>query len=259
LLQAEVNGVNLFYDRLGIGEPLVLIHGLGERIEGWEFQRTLAEHFELIIPDLRGFGKTRAPQNQDITINAMAQDIVALLDHLSIRKAHILGFSMGGMVAQEIYKINPEKIDTLILASTLFYVPKWLKKLLLLSNKRIIHHLTVEKFKAFATSKCLYDKSNEHIQKVMPIWSDHLDGFLPGLMACFEIDYRKTLKKITVPTLVISCNNDRICLPFNQIIMHKLIPSSNLYRIKEAGHMGKIEKSEEFNSAVINFLNNVSA
>jgi 3-oxoadipate enol-lactonase len=254
LNQVSVNGVDLHYDRMGSGEPLVLIHGLGERKEGWKFQQSFAEHFDLIIPDLRGFGNTRCSEGQEISINAFARDIVALLDHLNIEKAHILGFSMGGMTAQEIFKIHPEKVKTLILANTLFYVPGWLKKFLLWSNRKFIATLTLEKFHTGATMKCLYNQSDEMIQKVTPIWSEHLEGTESGLNECLQIDYRETLKTINVPTLVISCSNDKICPAFNQKRMHKLIPNSMIYTIKEAGHVGKIEKQEEFNSVVLDFL-----
>jgi 3-oxoadipate enol-lactonase len=258
MFYATVNGVNVYYDRLGSGEPLVLIHGLGERKEGWKFQYSLADQFDLIIPDLRGFGKTSYEENQEIGINAFAKDIVRLLDQLGISKAHILGFSMGGMVAQEIYQIHPEKVKSLILANTLFYVPKWLKKLLLRSNQKYISNLTIEKFQLGATSRCLYEKNETAVQRVMPIWSEHLDGFLSGLHACLEINYWKTLKTIKVPTLIISCQQDKICPAFNQKIMHILIPISKMYTIKNAGHVGKIEKPEEFNGAVLNFLNEVT-
>lgn len=259
MYQATVNGVNIYYDRMGSGEPLVLIHGLGERKDGWKFQYQLADQFDLIIPDLRGFGKTRCSEDQEISINAFARDITILLDQLGLSKVHILGFSMGGMVAQEIYKIHPEKVASLILANTLFYVPKWIKKILLLSNMKYIGNLTVEKFQYGATSRCIHDKNEAAVETVMPIWSEHLDGFFSGLNACLDIDYRQTLKTINVPTLIISCQQDKICPPFNQKIMHKLIRNSKIYTIKEAGHVGKIEKTEEFNRVVLEFLRKESA
>lgn len=254
MYQASVNGISLHYDRLGNGEPLVLIHGLGERKEGWKFQHMLAEHFDLIIPDLRGFGETRCSEGQEITIKEFANDIVGLLDVLGIGQAHILGFSMGGMTAQEICKSYPERVKSLILANTLFYVPKWVKKFLLWSNRNYINNLNLENFQMGATLRCLYNQSEENIQKVMPIWSEHLDGTLAGLNECLQIDYRKTLKGINVPTLVISCKNDKICPAFNQKRMHKLIPNSLIYTITEAGHEGRIEKTEEFNRVVLDFL-----
>ena len=253
MYQALINGTNLSYDRMGSGEPLVLIHGLGEQKEGWQFQHRFADYFDVIIPDLRGFGKTKCPEGEEISINAFARDIVSLLDHLAIKDAHILGFSMGGIISQEIYKISPEKVKSFILASTIFYIPTWLEKLLSLSNKKYAT-MTVEQFKSEATLRCLYDKSDEMVQKVMPNWSNHLDGFLASWKACIHIDYRETLKKINVPTLIISCQNDKICPSFLQKRMHQLIPNSKRYLIKKAGHVAKIEKNEEFNRVVLNFL-----
>jgi 3-oxoadipate enol-lactonase len=253
LYHAAVNGVNLCYERFGSGAPLVLIHGLGERKEGWKFQHTFAEHFDLIIPDLRGFGETKCLEGQEITINTFAKDIVALLEHLEIKEAHICGFSMGGIISQEIYKIHPEKVKSIILANTIFYVPKWLEKLLLFWKKKY-ENMTVEQYKSDATLGCLHVKSDIMIQNVMPIWSKHLNGFLEAWKACLQIDYRKTLKQINVPTLVIACQKDKVCRTYNQKIMNKLIPNSKIYMIKDAGHVGKIEKAEEFNRAILNFL-----
>jgi 3-oxoadipate enol-lactonase len=254
--QALVNGVHLFYDRLGSGEPLVLIHGLGERKEGWKFQHPLGEHFDLIIPDLRGFGRTKCPDGQEISINAFAKDIAALLDHLGIKEAHICGLSMGGMVSQELYKLYPEKVKSLILASSAAYVPKWLAKFLLFLNEKKYQNMTVDQYVPNATLRCVYDKSEDMIQTGNAIWSEHLDGFLPAWKECLQIDYRETLKTIHVPALIIACQKDRILPAYNQKQMHKLIPTSKLHMIKKAGHAGKIEKPGEFNSALLDFLLN---
>ncbi|SEN71362.1 Pimeloyl-ACP methyl ester carboxylesterase [Mesobacillus persicus] len=254
MYQAFVNGINLHYDRLGSGEPLVLIHGLGERKEGWKFQHELAEHFDLIIPDLRGFGKTECPEGEEITINVFAKDVVGLLDHLGIKEAHICGLSMGGIVSQEIYQIHPEKVKSFILASSISYVPNWLEKLLLFIREKRYQNMTYNQYTSKATLSCLYDHSDETVQKVIPAWSEHLDGFLPAWKATLKIDYRETLKKIDVPTLIIACQNDKILPTFCQKQMHKLIPNSKLHMIKKAGHVGKIEKAEEFNTVVLDFL-----
>ena len=187
------------------------------------------------------------------SIEGLSTTVISLLDKLQIERFSLLGFSMGGIISQEIYKISPEKVKSFILASTIFYIPTWLEKLLSLSNKKYAK-MTVEQFKEEATLRCLYDKSDEMIQKVMPNWSSHLDGFLPSWKACIHIDYRETLKNIKVPTLIISCQNDKICPSFMQKIMHKLIPNSKRYLIKKAGHVAKIEKNEEFNRVVLNFL-----
>ncbi|MCM2534306.1 alpha/beta fold hydrolase [Neobacillus pocheonensis] len=90
------------YLRMGCGDPLVLIHGLGGIKENWNKQFVLSEHYELIIPDLRGHGENLTLDG--ITINNFAKDILSLLNELNIQKAHICGLSMGGTVTQEIYR-----------------------------------------------------------------------------------------------------------------------------------------------------------
>jgi len=254
MYHALVNGVELHYDRLGRGEPLVLIHGLGERKEGWKFQHSFAEHFDLIIPDLRGFGKSKCPEGEEITINAFARDVIALLDQLGIKEAHICGLSMGGIISQEIYKIAPEKVKSFILASSVSYVPKWLEKVMLLLNDKRYQNMTLEQYIPKATLSCLHDHSEETVQKVTPLWSQHLDGFYHAWRACLQIDYRETLKEISVPTLVIACQKDKILPTYCQKQMHKLIPNARLHMIKKAGHVGKVEKVDEFNRVALNFL-----
>jgi pimeloyl-ACP methyl ester carboxylesterase len=103
------------YLHFGNGAPLVLIHGLGEVKEGWQSQFELADQYELIIPDLRGHGE--CTKTEGISIPNFASDVIALLIELKIESAHILGLSMGGAVAQEIYRQAPANIFLKTLSS----------------------------------------------------------------------------------------------------------------------------------------------
>jgi pimeloyl-ACP methyl ester carboxylesterase len=89
----QVSTTGIPYLHFGSGEPLVLIHGLGEVKEGWQSQYELSEYYELVIPDLRGHGEYRSLEG--ISIEAFAKDVIGLLHELSIESAHILGLSMG--------------------------------------------------------------------------------------------------------------------------------------------------------------------
>jgi pimeloyl-ACP methyl ester carboxylesterase len=91
---ARISKMGVPYLHLGKGEPLVLIHGLGEVKEGWEDQFELADQYELTISDLRGHGE--CSKADSITIRQFASDIIGLLKELGIINAHILGLSMGG-------------------------------------------------------------------------------------------------------------------------------------------------------------------
>ena len=107
-----------YYEEAGRGEPLVLIRGLGSDLQAWALQvPALAKHFRVITYDNRGAGRTNAP-DKPYSIDGMADDLAALLDELNIAKASVLGYSMGGMVAQEFALKYPNKLDKLILLGT---------------------------------------------------------------------------------------------------------------------------------------------
>jgi pimeloyl-ACP methyl ester carboxylesterase len=111
----KVNDVRLYHEVRGSGPPLVLITGLGASLWLWEEQLpALAEHFTTIAFDNRGVGRSEAPEGP-YTIVQMADDVAGLLDALGIERAHVLGFSMGGFVAQEFALRHPHR---LVLAAT---------------------------------------------------------------------------------------------------------------------------------------------
>lgn len=108
----------MYYEVYGNGEPLVLIHGLGLASSRWENQiPVFSQKYQVIVFDNRGVKQTDAP-NSPYSTEEMADDTVALLQALNITKAHILGFSMGGMIAQYIAIKYPEIVNSLILIST---------------------------------------------------------------------------------------------------------------------------------------------
>ncbi len=107
-----------YYEEAGSGDPLVLIMGLGGDLQGWALTApALAKHFRVITYDNRGAGRTSAP-DKPYSIEGMADDLAALLDELKISKAHIVGYSMGGMIAQEFALKYPGKVDRLVLLAS---------------------------------------------------------------------------------------------------------------------------------------------
>jgi len=114
----KIDGINMAYDVAGQGEPLVLIMGPGGTRQSWFFQkRAFAKHFKVITFDNRGIGKSDRP-DEPYTIMTLADDTVGLMNHLGIDKAHVLGVSGGGRVAQEVAINYPERVIKLVLAST---------------------------------------------------------------------------------------------------------------------------------------------
>ena len=112
--------ISMFYKTLDEGEPLLLIHGLGSDHRGWEFQdKALAAHFQVIIPDLRGHGKTQVDElGMMIPADTFADDLAALLQYLGHADTHVVGHSLGGIIAQSFVLKYPEQVRRLVLMGT---------------------------------------------------------------------------------------------------------------------------------------------
>lgn len=254
MVKARVSNSGVPYLRFGNGEPLVLIHGLGEVKEGWNSQYDLADEFELIIPDLRGHGE--CTKTEGITIPNFAADIIGLLKELEIESVHILGFSMGGAVAQDIYRQAPSLCRSLILVSTFHFFPKRLRRLLFKSRKTKFESLLKEgKQKTGAAHLALYSWSEENIEKFSQYFQPKPHIFLKSLKACLQVNNMRLLPKIKVPTLIIGGQYDSILPVWIQLCMHKLIPHSKFIIIRDTGHIAKLEATHQFNRLLRKFLN----
>jgi len=113
-----VENIEIYYEEYGQGPPLVMILGLGQDITTWQFQiPALSQHVRLIVFDNRDAGKSSRCSDNYTTAD-MARDVLGLMDYLEIDRAHILGTSMGGMIAQHAALTAPRRLSSLILAST---------------------------------------------------------------------------------------------------------------------------------------------
>ncbi|WP_209123733.1 alpha/beta fold hydrolase [Alkalihalobacillus sp. BA299] len=252
MYKVNVNNVTVHYQRLGNGTPLVLIHGLGEIKEGWVDQHELANEYDLIIPDLRGHGESETYEG--ISIKNFAHDVIGLLDELRIENAHICGLSMGGTVAQEIYRQAPGRCRSLILVSTFHYAPKTLGRYFLKFKKLRGKLLTPKMQREVAARTCLYDWDSEKANKFFQFYNPKPNSYRKSMEACLGIDNRKLLPTIKVPTLIIGCQYDTVVPLWIQIMMHESIPHSELVIFKNVGHIAKLEDTEKFNRTLRSFL-----
>ncbi|MEE8470206.1 MAG: alpha/beta hydrolase [Dehalococcoidia bacterium] len=120
---ARIGDINVYYETYGEGQPLLLIAGLGADLTGWILQiPEFSRKYRVIVFDSRGSGRTDAP-DMPYSIEMLADDTAGLLDALGVEKAHILGLSMGGCIAQELALKYPQRVKGLILAATLARLP----------------------------------------------------------------------------------------------------------------------------------------
>nr|WP_263328270.1 alpha/beta hydrolase [Neobacillus sp. Marseille-Q6967] len=240
------------YLRLGAGEPLVFIHGLGEIKEGWSNQFEFADQYDLIIPDLRGHGEYDSPG--EISIQHFAQDIISLLKGLNIENAHICGLSMGGMVAQEIFRQAPEICRSLMLVSTYHYAPKRLGDLFLKYRKARAESLPLHVQKDIAAKVCLYSWTDKNFEEFSKFYKPNKEFYLKSMKACLEVNNICLLPQINVPTLIIGGQYDSVTPVWIQLLMHKQIKHSEFVIFKNTGHIAKLEAKDAFNQVLRSFL-----
>ncbi|PGY11035.1 alpha/beta hydrolase [Bacillus sp. AFS031507] len=240
------------YLRFGEGEPLVFIHGLGEVKEGWNNQFEFADQYDLIIPDLRGHGEYIT--NEKISIPHFARDIVNLLKELHIESAHICGLSMGGMVAQEIYRQAPQMCRSLMLVSTFHFVPKSLARLIV--NYRRVRSLSMNPSlpKDIAARISLNSWQGKIYEDFQKFYKPNHEVFLKSVKACLEVNNLNLLPKIKVPTLIMGSQYDSVIPVWMQLLMHKKIRHSEFVIIRNTGHIAKLEQKDSFNRILRNFL-----
>jgi 3-oxoadipate enol-lactonase len=264
---AYVNGINIYYQVHGEGEPLLLIQGFGSGHEGWFFQtRAFKKHYQTIIFDNRGIGRTDR-SSVPFTIETMAEDTVGLMDHLGISCAHILGMSLGGIVAQEIAISYPERLVKLVLACTSYgeggskddVHPELLRALGVgegsngLNLGDVDFHRSVETVVSLSFNRKLYRMiltplSVSHLQSV------GVEGHIAQMEAVAGHSTLDRLHMIMAPTLVVAGTGDRMISPrFSEVIAGR-IPGARFLKLDGGSHALNIEMRSEFNQAVLSFL-----
>ena len=116
--RARIGEIEINYEEYGEGPPLLMILGLGQDIQTWGLQtEAFSEHFRLILFDNRDSGKSSRCISE-YTTETMARDVIGLMDYVGIERAHLLGTSLGGIIAQQVALLAPERVIRLILVST---------------------------------------------------------------------------------------------------------------------------------------------
>ncbi|MFN0146896.1 MAG: alpha/beta fold hydrolase [Dehalococcoidia bacterium] len=250
-----------YYEEAGSGEPLLMIMGLSGDLQAWALQvPTLARRYRVITYDNRGAGRTSAP-DKPYSIKQMADDAVALLDSLGIARAHVLGFSMGGYIAQELVAAHPERAEKLILLATApcidgygkVVVGNWINvRRSNMSREQIVRYTS-----QFLYSPELLDDPERYERAVQNnlanpyAQQDH--AFIRQAQAVLAFDARDRLPAVKSPSLVLVGKDDILVPPRNSEKLAKLIPGAAMKTLS-GGHLGCIEYPHEYNDAIAEFL-----
>jgi pimeloyl-ACP methyl ester carboxylesterase len=253
--------ITTYYEEAGSGTPLLLIMGIGGDLQGWALQAPeLAKHFRVITYDNRGAGRSSSP-DRPYSIRQMADDACALLDALGIAKAHVLGFSMGGYIAQELALAAPDRVEKLILLATAPSVDGFgravVRSLMDIRRSNMSREQVVRAMAPFLYSPDLLDDEDRFERAVLNSVNNPYAqtdvGFLRQAEAILGWDGADRASGIKSPALVVVGQEDVLVPPRNSEKLAKLLPSATL-KVLSGGHIGCIEYPSEYNEAFIEFL-----
>jgi pimeloyl-ACP methyl ester carboxylesterase len=271
---AKVGANELFYEAHGEGDPLLLIMGLAADSTAWLFQvPELARHYRTIVFDNRGVGRSSKPRGP-YTIHEMADDAAGLLDVIGIERAHVVGVSMGGMIAQELTLRHPKRVRGLVLGCTFPEPDAEAERQRQFSLARFGGRVTASGETEIDVSAVdplmlfqhllprVFNQSfiDRELPKLLQIFGGALQyGFsLEAILGQVEaiMGHRATdrLREITAPTLVITGDADLLVSPANSDVLARSIPGAKLVKIPGGSHGFNFETPDVFNRAVIDFL-----
>ncbi len=264
---AEVNGIRIAYGVRGSGPPLVLIMGyrLGSLAWPLDFIETLAARFTVVVLDNRGTGTSDKPTS-GYEISNMARDVAGLLDHLEIARANVLGYSMGGAIAQEFVRQFPDRVLALALCATMCGGPRSVYASP--SVVRVMRELDGLKPEEIARRIWAVTYSPGYLENHRELAEDQMRREITAptplhaadlqYQAFAEFDCSKALPHIKVPTLVMTGDLDELVSPQNSKFIASLIPGASLIVIPGCGHRMMWEATDECVGFVTEFLTGVA-
>ena len=260
--RCQLAEVDLFYTEKGQGEPLIFLNGLSGDHLYWMGQlRVFSKHFRCLALDNRDVGQSHSPQTSYTTAN-MAADVLGLMERLELPPAHVVGLSLGGMIAQEVALTAPERVKSLILVDTLAGADDWFRGTL----------------EAFELIRRQVADTGTFFEAILPWWvswrflaqservtwlrwllrqnpyPQPLDNFLRQLNATRRHDVLSRAHQIACPTLVLVGADDAVCPPRYSEQLRERLPQASLTVVPGVGHALPFEDPAKFTALVAEFL-----
>ena len=257
----EANGQTLYYEEHGEGEPLLCVMGLAADTLAWALQvPAFSPRHRTVIFDNRDVGRSSMAEDP-YEVSDMAADSLALADALELDSFHLLGVSMGGAIAQEVALTAPDRVRTLTLAVTFAAGGAWARALSRSWGSRV-QQLTYEQHVDELMLLNLSERFFENEEAVtwlrgLMLENPHPqppEAFARQLDASSRHNTRDRLASLSLPVHVIGAEQDILVPVWKSRELAELIPGAELTVIEGSPHGATLERAEEFNAAVLDFI-----
>ena len=265
----ESNGISIYYETKGSGDPLMMINGWGGNLDSWGAHMIdlLAEKYHVIMMDNRGTGRSDKP-DIPYTMDMMAADVKGVLDSLGIEKAHVMGFSMGGAITQTFGMNYPETVKSLVVCGasaggehSISSDPQVQMDLALIANplpEMTQRDVTVKLLYLLYSKK--YVEANLEALVADETYSDYPTPSFALMNQSAAIGTMSTydhLPEMKMPVLVITGGDDKLVPAQNSEKIASRIPKSKLVILPGCGHGFLKQKTDEAVAHILEFLEEV--
>ena len=262
-MDVHVNGLKFHVQTFGSGVPVIMIMGLGAPGDKWKHNyELLSRWFWCIVPDNRGAGLSDKPEVESYTTEQMADDIIGIMDALDIKKAHVIGVSMGGAIAQQVALKVPKRVISLILTSTFASVSPAFKKALNLicdlkedTDPAVLKQLNLWMTYGQYTQIHHPEKIEKSIEEdaaypyPMPVYA-----YKAQCGACLSHNTADRLHELKMPVLIAAGAKDLFMNIEKTMELVHGIPQAEFYLAPEGGHVHQWEYPGPYDSVVVGFL-----
>jgi 3-oxoadipate enol-lactonase len=253
----HVRDIDLYYEVNGQGQPVVFIHGLGSSSRDWERQvPVFSKQYQVLTFDIRGHGKSDKPAGP-YTIALFAADTAELIKGLGVAPAHIVGISLGGMIALQLAVSARDLVRslTVVNAGPEFIIRTAKERLQVLQRQVIVRLLGMRKM-GEVLSKRLFPKPGQEDLRSLFVerWAENDPrAYRDAMRALVGWSVTDHLGSIQCPTLVISADQDYTPVAAKEAYVARM-PRAELVVISDSRHATPVEQPEQFNEALLTFL-----
>jgi pimeloyl-ACP methyl ester carboxylesterase len=222
---AAVNGIKIYYETHGTGEPLVLLHGFNNSGQAWRpIVDEFAGRYRVIVPDLRGHGRSTNPAGE-FTHRQSAKDVYALLDTLGIQRFKAMGISTGGMTLLHMATSQRDRIQAMVLIGATIYFPAQARAIMLKSSPETLNERDMERLRG------IHKNGDDQIRMLRRQFHGFKDSYDD---MTFTAPHLETIR---ARTLVVHGDRDQFFPVPIPVEMYRSIPQSELWIVPNGGHV----------------------